>query len=292
MGLRLKFNLVLIVVFLAGFAAAGFISRQLLQENAREEVLRNARLMMDTALAVRAYTVEQIKPHLDPRLEEEFLPQTVPAFAATETMGNIQKKYRDYAYKEAALNPTNPRDRSTDWESDLVQQFRQNRETKELVSERDSATGRLLYIAKPIEITNPACLRCHSVPAAAPATMIKIYGEANGFGWKHNEIIGAQVVTVPMSIPVANAQRALKTFMVSLAAVFVVFFVVLNVMLSWFIIRPIRRMSTAADSVSTGNFDVPEFAEGGKDEVSLLGASFNRLRRSIEKAMQMIERDS
>ncbi len=292
MGLRLKFNLVLIVVFLAGFGAAGYISRQLLQENAREEVLRNARLMMDTALAVRAYTVDQIKPHLDPRLEEEFLPQTVPAFAATETMGNIQKKYRDYAYKEAALNPTNPRDRSTDWESDLVQQFRQNTETKELVSERDSATGRLLYIAKPIQITNPACLRCHSVPAAAPATMIKIYGEANGFGWKHNEIIGAQVVTVPMSIPVANAERALKTFMVSLAAVFVVFFVVLNVMLSWFIIRPIRRMSTAADSVSTGNFEVPEFAEGGKDEVSLLGASFNRLRRSIEKAMQMIERDS
>ncbi len=92
MGLRLKFNLVLIVVFLAGFAAAGFISRQLLRENAREEVLRNARLMMDTALAVRAYTVDQIKPHLDPRLEEEFLPQTVPAFAATETMGNIPKK--------------------------------------------------------------------------------------------------------------------------------------------------------------------------------------------------------
>ncbi len=292
MGLRLKFNLVLIVVFLAGFAAAGFISRQLLRENAREEVLRNARLMMDTALAVRAYTVEQIKPHLDPRLEEEFLPQTVPAFAATETMGNIQKKYRDYAYKEAALNPTNPRDRATDWEADIVQQFRQNPETKELVSERDSATGRLLYIAKPIQITNPACLRCHSVPAAAPATMVKVYGEANGFGWKHMETIGAQVVTVPMSIPVVNAERALKTFMVSLAAVFVVFFVVLNVMLSWFIIRPIRRMSTAADSVSTGNFEVPEFAEGGKDEVSLLGASFNRLRRSIEKAMQMIERDA
>lgn len=290
MGLRLKFNLVLIVVFLAGFAAAGFISRQLLQENARDEVLRNARLMMDTALAVRAYTVDQIKPQLDPRLEEVFLPQTVPAFAATETLAHIQKKYRDYAYKEAALNPTNPRDRSTDWESDLVQQFRQNADIKELVSERESATGRLLYIAKPIQITNPACLRCHSVPAAAPATMLKIYGEANGFGWKHNEIIGAQVVTVPMNIPIANADRALKTFMASLAGVFVVFFIVLNVMLSWFIIRPIRRMSLSADQVSTGNFDVPEFAEGGKDEVSILGSSFNRLRRSIEKAMQMIER--
>jgi HAMP domain-containing protein len=290
MGLRLKFNLVLIVVFLAGFAAAGVLSRQLLQDNARDEVLRNARLLMDTALAVRAYTVDQIKPHLDPRLDEVFLPQTVPAFAATETLGHIQKKYRDYAYKEATLNPTNPRDRATDWESDLVQQFRQNPETKELVSERDSATGRLLYISKPIQITNPACLRCHSEPSAAPATMIKIYGEANGFGWKHNEIICAQVVTVPMNIPIANADRALKTFMASLAGVFLVVFIVLNLMLSWFIIRPIRRMSLAADAVSTGNFDVPEFAEGGRDEVAVLGSSFNRLRRSIEKAMQMIER--
>ncbi len=290
MGLRLKFNLVLIMVFLVGFGAAGFISRQLLQENARDEVVRNARLLMDTALAVRAYTVEQIKPHLDPQLAETFLPQTVPAYAATETLAHVQKKYPDYGYKEATLNPTNPRDRATDWEADLVQQFRQNAQYKELISERTGATGRQLYIAKPIQITNAACLACHSVPDAAPPSMIKVYGEANGFGWKHNEVIGAQVVTVPMDIPIVNADRALKTFMASLAAVFAVVFVVLNLMLSWLIVHPIRRMSQAADKISTGDFDVPEFADGGKDEVAVLGSAFNRMRRSLDKAMQMIER--
>jgi protein-histidine pros-kinase len=289
MGLRLKFNLVLIAVFLIGFAAAGMISRQLLQENARDEVVRNARLLMDTALAVRAYTVEQIKPHLDPQLAEVFLPQTVPAYAATETLGHIRKKYPDYGYKEATLNPTNPRDRATDWESDLINQFRQNNEAKELISERLSATGRQLFIAKPIQITNAACLACHSVPLNAPASMIKVYGEANGFGWKHNEIIGAQVVTVPMDIPILNADRALKTFMVSLACVFAVVFVVLNIMLSWLIVHPIRKMSQAANKVSTGDFDVPEFVEGGRDEVAVLGGAFNRMRRSLDKAMKMIE---
>lgn len=288
MGLRLKFNLVLVVVFLAGFAAAGYITRQLLQDNAREEVLRNARLMMDTALSVRSYTVEQIKPHLDKQLEAVFLPQSVPAYAATETLNQLQKKYRDYGYKEAALNPTNPRNRATDWEADLVQQFRQNAETMELVSERNGGTGRQLYIAKPIQISNAACLQCHSVPGNAPASMIKVYGDDNGFGWKHNEIIGAQVVTVPMDIPIRNADRAFRTFMLSLAGVFAVVFVVLNVMLSWLIVRPIRRMSQSADKVSTGDFDVPEFANGGRDEVAVLGSSFNRMRRSLEKAMQMI----
>jgi protein-histidine pros-kinase len=290
MGLRLKFNLVLVIVFLAGFAATGLVSRQLLQDNAREEVLRNARLMMDTALSVRAYTVEQVKPHLDRQLQEVFLPQSVPAYAATETLGHIQKKYRDYGYKEATLNPTNPRDRATDWEADIVQQFRQNTDSTELVSERTGGTGRILYIAKPIQITNAACLQCHSVPAAAPASMLKIYGEANGFGWKHNEIVGAQVVTVPMDIPVLKADRTFKTFMAALAAVFAVVFVALNLMLSWLIVRPIRRMSLAADKVSTGDFDVPEFSDAGRDEVAVLGSSFNRMRRSLEKAMQMIER--
>ena len=292
MGLRLKFNLVLVTVFLVGFAAASMMSRQLLQENARDEVIRNARLLMDTAIAVRSYTVEQIKPKLDPQLAEIFLPQTVPAYAATETLAHVQKKYPDYSYKEATLNPTNPRDRATDWEADLVQQFRQTADAKELISERMGATGRQLYIAKPIQISNAACLACHSVPAAAPASMIKVYGEANGFGWKHNEVIGAQVVTVPMEIAIRNADRALNTFMLSLAGVFFVVFVVLNLMLSWLIVQPIRAMASAANKISTGDFDVPEFAEKGTDEMSVLGSAFNRMRRSLDKAMQMIERDA
>jgi nitrate/nitrite-specific signal transduction histidine kinase len=118
--------------------------------------------------------------------------------------------------------------------------------------------------------------------------MIKIYGEANGFGWKHNEIVGAQVVTVPMDVPLRKAERAFTTFMASLAAVFFAVFIVLNIMLSWLIVRPIRRMSQSADKISTGEFGEPEFNEKGRDEVAVLGSSFNRMRRSLEKAMQMI----
>jgi protein-histidine pros-kinase len=60
-------------------------------------------------------------------------------------------------------------------------------------------------------------------------------------------------------------------------------------MLSWMIVRPIHRMSKAADRVSTGDFQIEEFSERGKDEIAVLGASFNRMRRSLQKAMQMIE---
>lgn len=289
MGLRMKFNIVLLAVFLLGFGITGWISHELLQRNARDEVVRNAELMMETALAIRGYTIAQVAPHLQLQLLRVFLPQSVPAYAATETLNELRKKYPDYAYKEATLNPTNPRNRTTDWEADLVHSFRNNADKKEAIGERDTPTGRSLYIARPFQIKNESCLACHSVPGAAPASMIKLYGESNGFGWKMNEIIGAQVVSVPMSLPIKNANRAFTTFMTSLFAVFAIVFIVLNLMLSWMIVRPIHKMSKVADQVSTGNFEIEEFSELGKDEIATLGASFNRMRRSLQKAMQMIE---
>ena len=120
MGLRRKFNLVLLVVFLLGLTVTGYVSWDLLQRNAREDVVRNADLMMEAGLAVRAYTVDQVRPQLDLQLMRVFLPQSVPAYAATETMTPVKQKYADYSYKEATLNPTNLRDRATDWEVDIV----------------------------------------------------------------------------------------------------------------------------------------------------------------------------
>lgn len=290
MGLRLKFNLVLVLVFAAGIAVSAFVSHKLLQDNAKAEVLRNAGLMMEAALSVRGYTVSQVKPHLDYQLQAKFLPQTVPAYAATETFNSLRRKYPDFAYKEATLNPTNPRDRAVEWEADVVNAFRNDAARDEIVGERDTPSGRMMYIARPIQIKDPACLACHSVPAAAPASMLALYGESNGFGWKHNEIVGAQVVSVPMALPIKNANDTFMVFMGSLAAIFLATFVVLNVMLSLLILRPIARMSGAADRISTGDFNVPEFTGKGGDEIAALGTSFNRMRRSLQKALKLIER--
>jgi protein-histidine pros-kinase len=44
-----------------------------------------------------------------------------------------------------------------------------------------------------------------------------------------------------------------------------------------------------ADEISTGNMNIPEFEVAGNDEIAVLARSFNRLRRSLEKAMKMIE---
>ena len=289
MGLRLKFNMVLILVFALGLAASGYVSKRILEANAQEEVTRNAELMMGAALAVRGYTSKQVKPQLELQLMRAFLPQSVPAYAATEMFNTLRQQHPEYTYKEATLNPTNPRDRAVEWEADIVQQFRNDPARGEIRGTRDTPTGRALYLAKPLKISDPGCLPCHDTPDTAPKSMVAHYGNANGFGWKLGETVGAQIISVPMSVPLAKADQAFRTFMTSLVGVFLLAFIVLNVVLSFLVIRPIVRMSRAADEVSTGNFDVPEFAVSGRDEIGVLATSFNRLRRSLEKAMKLLE---
>lgn len=288
MKLIVKFNLVFLLIFAAGLTVAAYISRDLLERNARDEVLQNARFMMESALASRTYTSSQVGPLLATQMKYEFRPQSVPAYAATEQLNDVRKKFADYSYKEATLNPTNPRDRVSDWEADIVNQLRQNSERTEIIGERDTLTGPSLYLARPIQIKSEACLTCHSTVEAAPKTMIDLYGPANGFGWKLNEVVGAQIVSVPMALPIKRSKDTFNVFIISLTGVFVFIFIALNLMLYTIVIRPVMKLSQVADQVSLGELDATGFAVKGKDEIAALAGSFERMRTSLVQAMKML----
>lgn len=289
MGLLLKFNLVMLLVFVLGITGVGFVSNDVLQRNAREEVLHTASIIMEGAMAVRNYTIEEIRPLLTSDLKKEFLPQTVPAYAAMRNVQGLRENYPEYMYKEATLNPTNPASRATEWETGIVEHFRNNKDAEQLIGEHHTAAGPMLYIARPIQIKNEGCLLCHGKIEDAPKTMIDRYGDANGFGWQMQEVVGSQLVSVPMSVPLARAEKTFNTFMWSLGAVLFAVFVILNVLLQIIVIKPVRKMSTIAHDVSMGKMDVPECNAKGKDEISTLAESFNRMRRSLVNAMQMLD---
>ena len=289
MKLLLKVNIVLVIVFLIGLGASYSVAQRLLLDNARLEIEGNARIMMQSALAVRAYTAAQIEPLLNSQMHYQFLPQSVPSYSATEYFNNLRKSFPEYDYKEAALNPTNPRDRALDWEVDVVTHFRKNAGAQELIGERQGATGKTLYLARPLRITDPDCLVCHSSVAAAPQTMIERYGNANGFGWQLNEVIGAQVVSVPYELPLKRAHAALQSVVYLLVGLFLFLFVTVNILLLTLVVRPVRKLATIADQVSLGVMDAPEFPTRGSDEIATLGSSFNRMRRSLVEALNLLE---
>ena len=288
MGLRAKFNLVLFGAFAVGLAVAALFAYQILQQNAQDEVLAKARIMMQNALAIRGYTSDEIQPLLAPQIAQRFLPHTVPSFAAQTNFRALRDEFPEYTYKEAALNPTNLADRATDWEADIINAFRNNTSLDELVSDRETPTGRSLVLARPLVVNDQACLACHSTPDVAPPTMLALYGPNNGFGWELGETIGAQIVTVPMSVPLSRATETFLVFVGALAAVFLLIAILLNMLLHALVIRPVVRISEMASQVSMGSMDVAEYQRTGTDEIASLSASFNRMRRSLESAMRML----
>ncbi len=288
MNLLVRINLALALAFALAALAVGWACSAMLQGNAKQETLREAGLMMDSALAMRAYTATEIVPLLNAQMEQTFLPQSVPSYAATRNFLHLRGKHPEYAYKEATLNPTNLQDRAMDWESDLIQQFRNDEHHAEIVGERDTPTGRSLYLARPIH-AEAKCLVCHSLPAAAPVTLIRRYGSNNGFGWQDHEIIGAQVVSVPLATATANASRILRSVMSSIAAILAGTLLIVNVVLYFLVVRPVRRMVAVADEVSLGDMSAGEFPARGSTELTDLGRAFNRMRTSLAKALKMLE---
>ena len=290
MRLLLKFNLILILVFGSGMAAAAYFARDFLEQTAHEQVLQQARLMMGSASAMRTYTSKQVGPLLQQHQTQvnTFLAQTVPAYAATEAFNYLHGDYPDYMYKEATLNPTNLRDRAVDWESDVIQIFRTHPEQKEFSGERDTPSGRALFLAKPIVAGGP-CLECHNTWRQAPVALVRIYGKNNGFDWKMGDTVGAQIISVPMSVPLGIADRAFRSLMFSLVGVSLATLLLLDLAIVLIVIRPVTRLSKAADQISKGDLSVPELEVKGADEISQLAQSFNRMYLSLVKAIRMLE---
>jgi protein-histidine pros-kinase len=296
MNLLARFSVIFLLVFVPGLLLVGYFSRSFLEEQAREEVHEQARLMMETALAARHYTTAHIQPILAAadKTSGKFHAETVPAFAATELFLYLRQAnttYSDYEYKEAVLNPTNPRDQARGWEEDLIRDFRNHPEQKKINGQRPSPTGDMIYLAHPL-VVSEQCLTCHGLRDEAPPEMIKEYslaGSNNGFGWKTGEVIGAQIVSVPASKPITVAGQAFRKLMLWLVIGALLTLMILDATLYFAVIRPIQRIAANADAISKGQTGIPELPVEGAKEISVLATAFNRMHRSLTKAMKLIE---
>jgi len=290
MKLLTKFNLILFLLFGISGLLISQVAYKFLIDNARREVLQEAQLMMDSAKSVRDYTASNLAPLLEqnPAHKTRFLPETVPAFGALTTFHHLKEKYPDYTYHEATLNPTNPEHRAADWEADIIGYLRDHPEKERVSGERQTSAGPALYLASGIT-ADPPCLECHSVPSAAPAAMIATYGAKHGFGWRPGSVVAAQIVLVPLSLPMAIATRAFHHLMLYLIVTLLATIIALDLGVYFIVIRPLKLVSETADRVSKGEKDVPPLAASGRDEIATVTASLNRMRVSLEKALKMLD---
>ena len=241
MGIRLKFNLALMIIFVIGLILTGLVTGYSLQKNARQEILQNARIIMESAVAVHGDTS-----------------------SASVILHNLQARLPDFNYREALLHSAAGENLAVDWETNIIQYFRDHPEVTELTGERKDGARALLFLGRPITAGTGAEL--------TPA-----------------HIIGAQIVSVPMKLPLQRAEATFWWVMSAMAFIFMAGAVLLNAILHWVVLRPVAQMSAQANMVSLGHLEVPELEIKGDDELSSLGRSFNRMHRSLKNAVDLID---
>ncbi|WP_319423418.1 c-type heme family protein [Pleurocapsa sp. FMAR1] len=285
-----KFNSFVIIIFTIGILLSGLTFWKALEHRAETEVSSKGLVLMETVNAVRNYTQDRINPLLKERIETEFefTPEAIPTFAAREVFEYFRKNpdYAQFIYKDAAPNPINLRDRADEFETKLVEEFKEQGSLQKS-GWREFSEGEVFYVARPFTLKKQSCLECHSSPSKAPQSLLTTYGTENGFGWELNQIVAAQVIYVPAKEILTSVRRSFVTTMTILAATFIVIIFSLNLLLKRFVIQRIQKIARTAQAISRGDLKA-NFQEDSQDEIGLLVIAFNRMRSSVEVAMKLL----
>lgn len=251
-----NFTKMLTILFFVGILTSGLILSAAIRQKAEGEIVHRAEILIQTMNAVRNYTSNMVKPQLVDDLAEstEFIPETVPAYSAREVFEEFRSEdtYKHFLYKEATLNPTNPRDQADDFETQIVNKFRENVELQELKGYRKVDGTKLLYISRPLTISKESCLECHGSPSKAPKSMIKTYGKDNGFGWKLGETVAAQTIYLPSRQVFAEGNRYLLLVFAIFTGVFAFVIGAINRLLMTTVINPLGQLNKLIRDISLG----------------------------------------
>ncbi|MGB3759223.1 MAG: DUF3365 domain-containing protein [Rivularia sp. (in: cyanobacteria)] len=289
-GTRVTLNL--IIVFVIGIIISGIVLSNVLNAKAQGEVNSKALALMEMNNAIRNYTNERVQPLLLPKAEEQdtFIPESIPAFSVREIFEYFRNTpdYANFFYKDATLDPTNLRDKADNFETEIVNNFK-NTDENTLSGYRTISGTKLYYTAKPFSVTNESCLRCHSTPERAPKSQLATYGRENGFGWKLNEVLGAQIVYVPAESILNNARDSFLLITGIVAMIFTAVVVIINLLLKTTVLERIKKIASVAEQVSVGDMNA-NFGKQNQDEIGDLAEAFNRMKYSLEIAINMINK--
>jgi PAS domain S-box-containing protein len=270
--LKAKFNILLLLILILGCIVSGITLSISLQNKAKDEILDQAEMLIQNMNSVRNYTSEHIQPLLSDRLQtdEKFISETVPAYSAQQIFENFRQHsdYKNYFYKEATLNPTNPKDKADKLESQLVENFRQQPNLKQLTGYRNLSGENLFYIARPLKVTKESCLQCHSYPDIAPKSLINTFGSEGGFNWNLNEIIASQIIYVPAKNIFAKGHQYLFLIMIIFIVIFIALLFIINLFLEKSVVKPITTITKITKKLKQG--DIVNFLSENNTEALAL----------------------
>lgn len=288
MSLRLKANLVYLATAVVLLAVAVPSLRHLALQAGQAGPSQAAALLTAEADVAAQYTSEQVAPLLGSGSGGSlvFVPQATPFYAVASQAQMLAHRMPGYTLRRVVLDPVGREDRPDAWERATINRLRAAADPAPFTAERDGPDGRQLLRVVPLRFSPGICATCYPSRAAAPAGIADAFGDAAGFDRKPGEIVGITVASVPLAAPDNGLLRAA---LIWLLVSMLVLWLALNLLLEFLVLRPLGKVAAVAEEVSLGHAGVAEFDSFGDTELGALTRSFNRLRRSMESAIGLID---
>lgn len=290
MTIAKRFGFILFIIFIITLPLITSVMYYFFRENAIREVADKALLTMHSMDSLRKYVGKELRPTINKELPKKFVLEGESGFYILRKVSyNLQEVQPYYIYKQATNNPLAIENRADYYEEWFLKRFRENGKLKEITGLRTDGKEPLYYIARPVKVDRPECMRCHGDPQAAPKEQIVKYGTTSGYNYAMDSVVGTNIIYVPASVPIAIATRSTAMVAVVFTMLFFILFVIINILIRKSIIHPIENFVKVADQVSKGQFD-NKFEINTQDELKTLADSFTRLKTSIAMLMEMIKK--
>jgi signal transduction histidine kinase/ActR/RegA family two-component response regulator len=291
---RTAVKFALLVTGLVSVLFAYLIVRQWEHNNQHShELLDNqAQLAIQFDLAIRDYVGNIVRPHFLRLVgDKEFVPEVMSSsFAARRIFEKVNAEFPDYVIKFSSENPRNPLNLATAAEREVIRYFRDHAEAETWAGTIPIEGAEYLtrFRARRVE---QSCLRCHGDPRDAPGPLLARYGHTAGFGYRPGEVIGLDMVAIPLA-PSATATAARTTKdVLGLSAGLVLLLAGTFLAFHWLVVRRLARISDHFWKAVNAeeHLRIPPIECRRKDEIGNLVQAFNRLAERLNRSHDCLE---
>ncbi len=289
MGIRMKFIGTIVVLSVIATILIGYGGYVLSRRTILAEAKGKGEMLFHYVQASGTFFAKFQKPIVEELVTDKdtFIPELMSRFVVQRISFDVfQETQKGYQFKQATIDPLWPDNKANDEEVKLIKEFAANPALtmKEGIMSKDGK--QFLFFAKPVKIDKKSCLTCHGNPADAPQDQQDLYGTEHGYGWKVDEIVGANMVYVSIDEALVAAKAAAwRIFALGIGCLVVIIGCI------WFVfdrgvVAPIVRLSAIATDISLGKNLCDSAHTDSKDEIGALANSIDRLRISVNKLLK------
>lgn len=220
-------------------------------------------------------------------VQEDFILEAQSSSFFTASIFNLfNEKIPNFQLRQVAYNPINPKNEPKPEEAKIID-FMRAIKAKEYSGVIETSEQKFFVHAFG-KIAEAGCMQCHSTREAMPKTLIAKYNPQYDPNWQVGELVGAVIVSVPFDVILLRAQlngliRGLIVF-----GIFAGISLFILIALDRLVFKPIEELQRKAEEIAKGNVDEPIEAKSD-DEIGKLAESFERMRVSIKKVMDLLK---